>query len=161
MQTLQNYRYTATDQDGQTVKGSENAPSAGAAHLALLQRGLQPLSVSEHKSILKFEITSKKVKRKEVMHFSRQLGVFVEAGIPIMEALEVIAEETTDKLLVRVLLDMVSQLQEGDTFAAAAASHPEAFPRYYVAVLESAELTGTLDKVLEELADYLERDIDA
>ena len=161
MQTLQNYRYTATDPDGQTVKGSESAPSAGAAHLALLQRGLQPLTVSEHKSILKFEITSKKVKRKEVMHFSRQLGVFVEAGIPIMEALEVIAEETTDKLLVRVLLDMVSQLQEGDTFAAAAASHPEAFPRYYVAVLESAELTGTLDKVLEELADYLERDIDA
>ena len=117
--------------------------------------------MSEHKSILKFEITSKKVKRKEVMHFSRQLGVFVEAGIPIMEALEVIAEETTDKLLTSVLLDMVSQLQEGDTFAAAAASHPEAFPRYYVAVLESAELTGTLDKVLNELADYLERDIDA
>ena len=45
MQTLQNYRYTATDQDGHTVKGSESAPSAGAAHLALLQRGLQPLSV--------------------------------------------------------------------------------------------------------------------
>ena len=161
MQTLQNYRYTATDPEGQTVKGSEAAPSAGAAHLALLQRGLQPLTVSEHKSVLQFEITRKTVKRKEVMHFSRQLGVFVEAGIPIMEALEVIAEETTDKLLTRVLLDMVSQLQEGDTFAAAAASHPEAFPRYYVAVLESAELTGTLDKVLEELADYLERDIDA
>ena len=95
------------------------------------------------------------------MHFSRQLSVFVEAGIPIMEALEVISEETTDKLLKKVLLDMIDQLQAGDTFASAAASHPEAFPRYYVAVLESAELTGTLDKVLQELAEYLERDIDA
>jgi type IV pilus assembly protein PilC len=161
MQTLLNYRYTATDPEGNTVKGSESAPSVGAAHLALLQRGLEPVAVSEHKSILKFEITKKSVKRKEVMHFSRQLGVFVQAGIPIMEALEVIAEETTDKLLTRVLTDMISQLQEGDTFAAAAASHPEAFPRYYVAVLESAELTGTLDKVLDELADYLERDQDA
>ena len=91
------------------------------------------------------------------MHFSRQLSVFVEAGIPIMEALEVISEETTDKLLKKVLLDMIDQLQAGDTFASAAAAHPEAFPRYYVAVLESAELTGTLDTVLQELAEYLQR----
>ena len=70
--------------------------------------------------------------RKEIMHFSRQLSVFVEAGIPIMEALEVIAEETTDKLFKKVLLDMSSELQAGDTFASAAAAHPEAFPRYYV-----------------------------
>ena len=121
----------------------------------------QPIDVKEHKSVLKFEITKKTVSRKEVMHFSRQLSVFVEAGIPIMEALEVIAEETTDKLLKRVLLDMVGELQAGDTFASAAASHPEAFPRYYVAVLESAELTGTLDTVLLELAQYLETDIEA
>ena len=53
------------------------------------------------------------------------------------------------------------QLREGETFAAAAAAHPEAFPRYYVAVLESAELTGTLDKVLNELAEYMEREVDA
>ena len=78
-----------------------------------------------------------------------------------MEALEVISEETTDKLLKRVLLDMVGELQAGDTFAAAAGAHPEAFPRYYVAVLESAELTGTLDAVLLELAKYLETDIEA
>ena len=56
---------------------------------------------------------------------------------------------------------MIVQLREGETFAAAAAAHPEAFPRYYVAVLESAELTGTLDKVLDELADYMQREMDA
>jgi type IV pilus assembly protein PilC len=161
MTTLESYRYSALDESGKTISGTEKAPSASAAHLMLVQRGLQPIDVKEHKSILKFEITKKTVSRKEVMHFSRQLSVFVEAGIPIMEALEVIAEETTDKLLKRVLLDMVLQLQAGDTFAAAASAHPEAFPRYYVAVLESAELTGTLDTVLLELATYLETDIEA
>jgi len=161
MSTLETYRYSALDENGETVTGSEKATSASAAHLALLQRGLQPIDVKEHTSILKFEVTKKTVSRKEVMHFSRQLSVFVEAGIPIMEALAVISEETTDKLLKKVLLDMIDQLQSGETFATAAASHPEAFPRYYVAVLESAELTGTLDKVLEELAEYLQRDIDA
>jgi type IV pilus assembly protein PilC len=161
MTTLESYRYSALDESGKTISGTEKAPSASAAHLMLVQRGLQPIDVKEHKSILKFEITKKTVSRKEVMHFSRQLSVFVEAGIPIMEALEVIAEETTDKLLKQVLLDMVLQLQAGDTFAAAASAHPEAFPRYYVAVLESAELTGTLDTVLLELATYLETDIEA
>jgi type IV pilus assembly protein PilC len=161
MKTTESYRYSAIDQNGEKVTGTEKATSVGAAHLALLQRGYQPTEVKEHKSVLQFEITRKTVSRKEVMHFSRQLSVFVEAGIPIMEALEVISEETTDKMLKRVLLDMIVQLQSGDTFAAAAAAHPEAFPRYYVAVLESAELTGTLDKVLEDLAEYLERELDA
>ncbi len=155
------YRYTAVDADGKTVHGTEKAKSVSSVHLALLQRGLEPVEIDEKTSVLKFEITKKTVKRKEIMHFSRQLSVFVEAGIPIMEALEIISEETSDKLLRSVILDMVSKLQSGDTFASAAAAHPEAFPRYYIAVLESAELTGTLDVVLRDLALYIERDIDA
>jgi type IV pilus assembly protein PilC len=155
------YRYSALDGEGKKVRGKEKAPSMTAAHLKLVERGLQSIDVKEYKSILKFEITKKVVARKDIMHFSRQLSVFIEAGIPIMEALEVISEEATDKILKKALVDMIGELQSGDTFASAAASHPEAFPRYYVAVLESAELTGTLDKVLLELAKYLETDIEA
>ena len=136
MNTLEKFRYSAVGESGKTVKGTQNATSATGAHLALLQRGLQPIEVKEYKSVLQFEITRKAVSRKEVMHFSRQLAVFIEAGIPIMEALEVISEETTDKLLKKVLLDIIDQVQAGETFAAAAATHPEAFPRYYVAVLQ-------------------------
>src|SRR5271167_2244099 len=109
MTTLETYRYSAFNEDGDTVSGTEKAASASAAHLALLQRGLQPIDVKEHKSVLKFEITKKMVSRKEVMHFSRQLSVFIEAGVPIMQALDLISEETTDKLLKKVLLDMVVQ----------------------------------------------------
>ena len=143
------------------MSGVETASSSGAAHLALVQRGFQPLEVNEKKSILKFEVTKKKVPRKEIMHFSRQMGVFMKAGIPIMEALEVIELETTDKLMKKVILEMIDDLRAGDTFAAAAASHPEAFPNFYVGILESAELTGNLDTVLNQLADYIERDVEA
>ncbi len=103
MSTLESYRYSAVDEQGNKVSGTEKATSVSAAHLMLLQRGLEPIEVKEHRSILQFEITKKTVKRKEIMHFSRQMSVFVEAGIPIMEALEVISEETTDKLLKKVL----------------------------------------------------------
>jgi type IV pilus assembly protein PilC len=64
-------------------------------------------------------------------------------------------------MLKTVLLEMVDSLRAGDTFAAAAAVHPEAFPNFYVGILESAELTGALDTVLNQLADYIERDTKA
>ena len=158
---MEKFSYNALDETGRRVSGTEEAATRGAAHLALLERGLQSVEVKPKKSVLQFEITKKKVPRKDLMHFSRQLGVFVKAGIPIMEALEVISEETSDKLLKATLLDMIERLQAGDTFASAAAAHPEAFPDYYLGILGSAELTGTLDVVLEQLADYIERDIDA
>jgi type IV pilus assembly protein PilC len=158
---MDKYRYSATDDTGKKVTGTQEAPSAGAVHLALMERGYQTIEVSEKKSVLQFEVTKKLVPRKDVMHFSRQLSVFVRAGVPIMEALEVIAEETPDKLLQRALRDMIERVQAGDTFASAAAAHPEAFPSYYVGMLSSAELTGNLDVVLDQLGDYLERDIEA
>jgi type IV pilus assembly protein PilC len=158
---MDKFRYSALDESGQKVTGTETAASSNAAHLALLERGYQPIVVTEKKSILQFEITRKVVPRKDVMHFSRQLSVFVRAGVPIMESLDVIATETSDKMLQRVLYDMIERLQAGDTFASAAAAHPEAFPSYYIGILSSAELTGNLDMVLDQLADYLEREIEA
>jgi type IV pilus assembly protein PilC len=159
--TLTAYRYKALDESGKQVSGSESAASTGAAHVALLARGLQPLEVSAKKNLAKFEITQKKVPRKDLTNFTRQLAVFMRAGIPIMEALEVITEETQNKMLKVVLLEMVDSLRAGDTFAAAAAIHPEAFPNFYVGILESAELTGNLDTVLNQLADYIDRDTKA
>jgi len=158
---IRTFKYKALDDSGKEQSGTEKAVSAGAVHVALMKRGLQPLEVSEKTSILKLEITKKMVPRKEIMNFSRQLAVFMKAGIPIMESLEVIVEETQGKLLKSVLLDMVDSLRNGDTFAAAAAAHPEAFPNYYVGILESAELTGNLDEVLNQLADYIDRDVKA
>jgi type IV pilus assembly protein PilC len=158
---LDKFKYKALDETGKTVSGVEVATSTGAAHVALLARGLQPLEVGERRSVLKFEITKKRVPRQDVMNFTRQLAVFMRAGIPIMEALEVIVEETQNKMMKGVLNEMVDSLRAGDTFAAAAAVHPEAFPNFYVGILESAELTGNLDTVLNQLADYMDRDAKA
>jgi type IV pilus assembly protein PilC len=158
---LSKFQFNALDLSGTRVSGVEMALTSGAAHLALVERGFQPLEVTQKKSILSLEITKKKVPRKQIMHFSRQLGVFMKAGIPIMEALEVIEQETTEKLFKKVINEMIEDLRAGDTFASAASSHPEAFPNFYVGILESAELTGNLDSVLDQLANYIERDVEA
>ena len=78
---MEKFRYKAVNDAGETISGTEEAPSRGAAHLALLDRGYESVDVTQKKSVLSFEITKKRVNRKDVMHFSRQLGVFVKAGI--------------------------------------------------------------------------------
>ena len=113
------------------------------------------------KSIWQFEITAKKVPRKDLMHFSRQLAVFIKAGIPILDALETIRSEVSNKYFSEILGDIIERLREGQTFSAAAAEHQDAFPPYYLGILSSAELTGQLDTVLIQLSEYIERDLEA
>jgi type IV pilus assembly protein PilC len=155
------FTYTAIDVDGVEATGSHKAESLAAARALLLAKGLHPTQVQEKRSILQIEITKEKLGRKELMHFTRQLAVFVRAGIPILEGLEVIGEEASDKVLPRVLEDMRDALRSGQTFSQAAAAHPEAFPNFYVSVLQSAEMTGDLDTVLDQLAEYIDRDLEA
>jgi type IV pilus assembly protein PilC len=155
------FAYTALDENGERVEGVMTAESQTTIRRELQDQGFRPLSVAPKSSVLQLEITKEKVSKEEVMHFSRQLSVFIKAGIPIMEALRVIGDEVQDKLMKKIIFDMIEAIYDGETFAAAAASHPEAFPNYYIGMLQSAELTGNLDGTLNQLADYMKRDIDA
>ncbi len=86
------------------------------------------------------------------MVFSRQMGAFLRAGIPILDALEMLSDDASNKQLQQVLIEVTDALRAGSTFADAMAAHRACSPRYYVGILRSAELTGNLDVVLEQLA---------
>jgi type IV pilus assembly protein PilC len=155
------FKFTATTPDGATVSGFENALTLSMARRALLAKDLSPVDVREKKNVLTLEITKKKVKRRDLMHFSRQMAVFMRAGIPVLESMEVMTDEVGDKVFKRILAEMSDSLRAGETFAGAADEHPEAFPPYYLGILRSAELTGNLDVVLDQLSEYIERDVEA
>jgi type IV pilus assembly protein PilC len=161
LSTGRKFKYTAIDKVGNQVSGVLSASSAGVARLEVSSLGLQPVAVEQKKTLLDLEITRRKVKPALVMAFSRQLGVFIRSGIPIIDALEIIENDTSDKLFKKTLAEMSEALQSGETFARAARAHPEAFPLYFVGMLESAELAGNLDAVLIQLAEYMERDQEA
>ncbi len=155
------FAYTATNPNGNTVKGVEEALTVGGVRRLLLERDLSPVDVKEKRSVLQIEVKKKKLKRRDLMHFSRQMAVFVHAGIPLLETLDVMTEELGNNEFAVILAQMADALRGGATFAGAAAEHPEAFPAYYIGILRSAEMTGSLDTVLDQLADYIERDIEA
>lgn len=154
------FAYAAIDANGTSVEGVTKADTIGEARAHLLDKSLYPVKIEEKRGALSIELTKEKVKKKELMHFTRQLAVFVKAGIPLTEAMEIIGDETTDVALQRTISHMVEDVRNGGTLSGAAAKHPEAFPKYYIGILGSAELTGKLDETLENLAGYLERELE-
>lgn len=155
------FSYTATLPDGASTHGSQKAPSREAVELALYERELRNIHVAESRSVLQKEILAPRVKRTEVMHLSRQLGAFIRAGLPLIEAVHLIGTESDNSSLRRMMLSVEQGLRSGDRLSDCLDRHPRIFPEYYRGIIRSAELTGQLDTVLDQLARYLERDLEA
>jgi type IV pilus assembly protein PilC len=124
-------------------------------------RGSRPEATTEEKWYQKEFFFGRTVKAEEVMNFSRQAASFMRAGIPILDSLAIVADETTAKELRKVLTDIQRRLRAGSSFGDAIAQHPRVFPGYYIAVIRASELTGQLDEAFEQLAAYMQRDISA
>ncbi len=106
-------------------------------------------------------LTQKRIKRPELVHLSRQLAAFLRAGISLLAALEVLRTDGETPTVRKVAGEIADDLVNGVTLTDAVDRHPKDFPLFYRRMLRSAELTGRLDDVLEQLALYLERDLEA
>lgn len=107
------------------------------------------------------EIMPTRVKGKDLMHLSRQLAAFLRAGIPILDGLDLLAREASNATLRRALADVAEGLREGEPLADAFDRHPKVFPTAYRSMIRSAELSGSLDTVLDRLTVYIEREVAA
>lgn len=154
------FAYSAIDATGAEIEGTTKADTIGTARSILVEQNLFPIRIEESKGLFDFELTKEKVKKKNLMNFTRQLSVFVKAGIPITEALTTIGDEATDVALRRAITTMVDDLRNGGLLSTAAAQHPQVFPNYYIGILQAAELTGRLDESLDQLASYIAREMD-
>lgn len=155
------FSYTAMLPTGEQTHGSRKAASREAVELALYERELRNIQVAERKSVLQKEILAPRVKRAEVMHLSRQLGAFIRAGLPLIEAVHTIGAEADNSSVRRMMLSVEHGLRRGDRMSDCLDRHPHIFPEFYRGIVRSAELTGQLDTVLDQLATYLERDLEA
>lgn len=135
--------------------------SEAAVTSDLLDSGLQRLHVKRRRRLSEIELTTKKVKPVALMHLSRQLATFVRAGVPLLDALHIVQDDISDKALRKVVLGISDALRRGETLTEATNAHAAVLPAFYLGVLRSAEVTGRLDAVLEQLSGYLERDLEA
>ena len=155
------FKYKATDADGGDVSGVVSALTSVRARNELLNRSYGRIEMTEKKGFRGIEITKKQIKRPDLMNFSRQLAAFLRAGIPILDALTVLTEDIGTSFFRTILIDIADALRSGAPLSEAMAAHASSFPNYYIGILRSAELTGNLDTVLDQLADYIERDLES
>lgn len=154
------FAYVAQNSAGSTVSDTRRARCISEVQRWLQDRNLVPQAITEKPQRWQVEITATKAKRKVLIHFTRQLRVFVRSGIPLVAGLKILHDETSDTALRRALDSIISDIAVGKTLSESTAQFPQVFPHYYVALIQSAEQTGQLDESLESLASYLQRDLD-
>ncbi len=94
------------------------------------------------------------------MLFSRQLATLINAGLPLVQSLRSVSQQTTNKAFKVIINQIISDIEAGKAFSVALKKHPEVFNRVYISLVEAGETSGTLDKDLERLADQQEKDAD-
>lgn len=157
------YHYTARHPvTGQTIKADVQADSEGAAVKLIREQGLTPVNVQLEGtgSFAVFGKLGNKVKAKDRVLFSRQLSTLINAGLPLLQALRSVNNQTTSKPLKVVLNQIISDVEGGATLSTSLSKHPRVFNQVYVSLIAAGETSGTLDKALERLAIQQEKDAD-
>jgi type IV pilus assembly protein PilC len=155
------YRYVAFDQAGQQVQGQIDVASEAAAEEELWARGLTVVKLAPARprpTLATLFPTFFGVKRRDLIIFSRQLATLLSSGVNILQALRLLAQQTSRRAMRDVLEEIVAGLDRGQSFSAALAQHPLAFPDLYARTVYVGEQTGNLEDVLRQLAIYLEKE---
>ncbi len=154
------FSYVARDSKGSKHRGTINAESRQQAIQQLQLSGLVfDKLVEEKKNFFGFEfggIRGTRVKNADLLVFTRQLSTIVSAGLPLLQGLDILADQTEDPNFARIIDGIAQDVESGETFSDALKKYPKAFPELYVSMIRAGEAGGNLDNVLLQLADYLE-----
>ncbi len=158
------FTYKVRDKSGTVRTGEIDGASAGAVVKALREKGLIPLKVEEKSnSGLQMEIKipglSDRVKKKDVVIFSRQFATMVNSGLSLIRALSVLVDQTESIGLAEVLRQVKTDVEQGTSLSGAIEKHPKVFDELYVAMIRAGEVGGVLDETLERLADMMEANL--
>jgi type IV pilus assembly protein PilC len=154
---MANFLYQARDSSGKPVSGELEAPDEPSAASALMDRGLMVIAL---RPAAAKKIRSKRrqgrVKPQELVVFTRQLATMMDAGLPLVQSLSALEEQTDSKSFRPVLRQITDRVEQGQAFSEALSEHPKVFSRLYVSMVEAGEAGGLLAEILDRLANYLE-----
>ena len=140
---------------GREIRSSLEAQTEQAAIAALLNRNLLVVSIQE-KVARKGKTSGGSVALQDLVVFTRQLATMIDAGLAMVQSLQALAEQTTNKVMKDVIKDVCSRVEGGDSFSEALQKHPKVFNKLYCCMVAAGERGGLLSEILARLATYLE-----
>jgi type IV pilus assembly protein PilC len=155
---MPHFKYIVKDQSGKTAASSVESQNRDSAIELLRKQGLTIISLDEGKvSGAKVEQFAKKVKLDDLVIFSRQLSTMVEAGIPLVNVLDILSQQIEKKGFAAIIKKIRDDVEAGSSFSQALTRHPGVFSTLYINMVRAGESSGMLDEILNRVATYLEK----
>ena len=152
------YKWEGKTAKGAIKKGEMEAPNEAAIRIHLRQQNIVPTKVvskgKEFKISLPFK---KKVNQRAIAVFTRQLATMIDAGLPLVQSLEILSSQQEGKLFKNIIREIREDVEGGSTFAGALKKHPATFNELYTNLVVAGEEGGILDTILTRLANYIEK----
>ena len=156
------YKYKAIDNTGRPIEAEFHANTKDEVLSMLREKGYTPVKIElqeqKSKDVGDIGIFQKKVKIKDISVFCKQLYTMLNAGMPLSNALDVLADQTENKVLRLTTKDVYSQVQTGAVLSQAMKKHKKIFPNLLITMVEAGEMTGNLDNVLAKMSEHYEKE---
>jgi type IV pilus assembly protein PilC len=157
------YKWAGVSPKGETLKGEMEATSREAVIIRLRTQRIQPIpaQIKEKGKGLEYELKipsfGAAVKGRDIVVFTRQFATMINAGLPIMQCLQILGSQSENKAFRKVINDLKDDVESGSTLADATRKHPTVFTELYTSLVQAGEIGGILDTILVRLATYLEK----
>lgn len=152
------FEYTARNAKGETLKGQLDVPTREDVAAYLRKNRLQQISLREAPKQINLNLSfGNAIKTRDIVIFTRQFATMINAGLPLVQSLSILAQQSENKQLKEVTKAVVFDVESGNTLAHAMAKHPKAFTQLYVNMVAAGESGGILDTILLRLATFLEK----
>jgi type IV pilus assembly protein PilC len=153
------YSWEGKTSKGAIKKGELEAPSEAAVRIQLRQQNIIPTKISPKKKDINIELPffKKKVKQRSIAIFTRQLATMIDAGLPLVQSLEILSSQQDNKVFKEIIREIKEDVESGSTFAGALKKHSTAFNELYTNLVVAGEEGGILDTILNRLAAYIEK----
>lgn len=154
------FAYTAIEPSGRTIRATVEAENESLVLARLRDQAMHCVEIRPVRKAKSIQAGQRKMKPKALVVFSRQFATMIDAGIPILRALEILGSQTKDRALKVAVEQVTADVKSGSTLNDAMAKHPRVFSKLYVNMIRAAEVGGILDKILDRLAGFLEYEAD-
>jgi type IV pilus assembly protein PilC len=144
---------------GELKRGVIVASTERDAHNRLRQQGIMPENVKAQKNKLKLNFLTNSVPASKLVVFVRQFATMIDAGLPLVQCLEILASQESNAYFQKVLLGVKESVESGSTFADSLKKYPKVFDTLFVNLVAAGELGGILDTILNRLATYIEKNV--
>ncbi|MEG1201600.1 MAG: type II secretion system F family protein, partial [Comamonas sp.] len=146
------YEWEGKDRNGKIVRGETRAGGENQVIASLRRQGILPSKIKKRRMR-----SGKKIKPKDIALFTRQLATMMKAGVPLLQAFDIVGRGSTNASVTKLLNDVRSDVESGSSLSAAFRRHPMYFNALYCNLVEAGEAAGILEGLLDRLATYMEK----